>query len=175
MFHECIEMKAVGDAKMPVCTDGVYKLFARESGIIQARHGAKIPVGFMMKIQKSYFAKIQPTQIRTFGGVVDSDYRGEVCVIAFNSMDRDFEYTAGDEVAEMMILRIVIPEIKKIYSCLWLAATHVMRLHNHCKSLNWQISEVVSSSIFLSVSNSRFFTGHSRSAVILRSKWLSVG
>ncbi|KAM0672467.1 hypothetical protein CWI42_012300 [Ordospora colligata] len=126
MFQESIEMKMIGDSKMPVCMNGVYKLFARESGIIQARHGAKIPTGFMMKMQKSYFAKIQPSRIRTFGGVIDSDYRGEICVLAFNSMNTDFEYAAGDEVAEMMILRIVTPEIKKFYSCFCDCKANVM-------------------------------------------------
>jgi dUTP pyrophosphatase len=50
--------------------------------------------------------------IATGAGVVDEDYRGEVRVLLFNHGDADFEIQAGDRIAQMVLERIVTPEVK---------------------------------------------------------------
>ena len=38
-------------------------------------------------------------------GVIDSDYRGEICVILVNLSDQPFEITDGERIAQMVIAR----------------------------------------------------------------------
>ncbi|WEL38577.1 deoxyuridine 5'triphosphate nucleotidohydrolase [Encephalitozoon hellem] len=113
MKEKTIKMKVLDGAKEPRLINGVYKLYSSSSGKVLARSGAKIPAGFMMKIPKNYFGKIQSTRIKKLGGVIDSDYRGEVCVLVYNDGDEEFVYKEGDEVGEMAICRISTPEIKE--------------------------------------------------------------
>jgi dUTP pyrophosphatase len=44
--------------------------------------------------------------------VVDEDYRGEVKVLLFNHGDADFAINPGDRIAQMVLERIVTPEVK---------------------------------------------------------------
>lgn len=44
-------------------------------------------------------------------GVIDADYRGPVGVILFNHSDTDFEVKVGDRVAQLIIEKIVTPNV----------------------------------------------------------------
>ncbi|KMV66081.1 hypothetical protein M970_050220 [Encephalitozoon cuniculi EcunIII-L] len=116
MEQEEIKMMILDGARAPQHINGVYKLYASISGRVLPRCGAKIPAGFMMKIPSCYFGKIQRTRIKKLGGVVDSDYRGEVCVLVYNDTDREFVYEKGDEVGEMAVCKIATPEIRDVSS-----------------------------------------------------------
>lgn len=113
MLEEEIKMKVLDGGKMPQLMNGAYKLYSSSSGRVPSRSGAKIPAGFMMKIPKCYFGKIHSTRIKKLGGVVDSDYRGEVCMLVYNDTDEDFAYEKGDEIGEMVICKISTPDIKE--------------------------------------------------------------
>ena len=47
-------------------------------------------------------------------GVVDADYRGEVCVLLFNHGEEDFVVSPGDRVAQLVVERILTPDIMVI-------------------------------------------------------------
>ncbi|ADM11475.1 deoxyuridine 5'triphosphate nucleotidohydrolase [Encephalitozoon intestinalis ATCC 50506] len=113
MEEEGFSVKVLDGAKVPELINGVYKLYSNCSGKVDPRCGAKIPAGFMMKIPKRYFGKIQSTRIKKLGGVVDSDYRGEVCVIVYNDSDEEFVYEKGDEIGEMAVCEIITPNIRE--------------------------------------------------------------
>lgn len=49
-------------------------------------------------------------------GVVDYDYRGNVGVILFNFSDVDFEVKVGDRIAQLILERIVTPEVVEVES-----------------------------------------------------------
>lgn len=44
-------------------------------------------------------------------GVIDSDYRGEVCVGLTNALDAPFTIHPGDRIAQMVIAPVILPEI----------------------------------------------------------------
>ena len=44
-------------------------------------------------------------------GVIDADYRGQVGVILANLSDTDFEIKEGDRIAQLIIEKIVMPEV----------------------------------------------------------------
>lgn len=47
-------------------------------------------------------------------GVIDADYRGPVGVILFNHSDVDFEVKVGDRVAQLIIEKIITPEVSEV-------------------------------------------------------------
>ena len=49
-------------------------------------------------------------------GVIDADYRGPVGVILFNFGDMDFEVKEGDRIAQLILEKIVVPEIEEVES-----------------------------------------------------------
>ena len=49
--------------------------------------------------------------IDTGAGVIDEDYRGIVRVILFNHSDTDFEIKRGDRIAQLILERILTPEV----------------------------------------------------------------
>lgn len=47
-------------------------------------------------------------------GVIDADYRGPVGVILFNHSDTEFEIKAGDRIAQLIIEKIVTPQVTEV-------------------------------------------------------------
>lgn len=52
--------------------------------------------------------------ITTGAGVIDYDYRGEVKVVLFNLGDVEFKVERGDRVAQLVLERIVTPEVVEV-------------------------------------------------------------
>jgi len=48
------------------------------------------------------------------GGVIDANYRGNVCVILFNHSVTPFQIQRGDRVAQLICEKIVYPEIYEV-------------------------------------------------------------
>lgn len=47
-------------------------------------------------------------------GVIDADYRGSVGVILFNHSDVDFKVEPGDRIAQLIIERVMMPEVVEV-------------------------------------------------------------
>ena len=47
-------------------------------------------------------------------GVIDADYRGSVGVILFNHSDIDFEVRVGDRIAQLIIEKIMTPNVMEV-------------------------------------------------------------
>lgn len=52
--------------------------------------------------------------IDTGAGVIDADYRGPVKVLLFNHADADYEIKEGDRVAQLVLERIVTPDVVEV-------------------------------------------------------------
>lgn len=88
--------------------------------------GNKIPLGFAIELPKGYHAEIYPrsslgtkTRLRVSNsvGIIDSDYRGEVCVVLDNiggPIPFPFPYRicAEDRIAQMIIVKD--PEVELV-------------------------------------------------------------
>jgi dUTP pyrophosphatase len=73
----------------------------------------QVPLGFSLCIPKGHVGKIEGRSslalkygIQILGGVIDSDYRGDVAVILRNSGTVPFEFKRGERIAQMVILRL---------------------------------------------------------------------
>src|SRR6056300_1714550 len=52
--------------------------------------------------------------IQVGAGVIDRDYTGEVKVVLFNHGDEDFVIKKGDRIAQLIIEKIEMPEVKLV-------------------------------------------------------------
>jgi dUTP pyrophosphatase len=85
---------------------------------------ALIPTGLKMALPEGFEAQIRPrsglahkhgiTMLNT-PGTIDSDYRGEVKVLAINHGEKEFTIEHGDRIAQMVIAPIQQIEIQQVY------------------------------------------------------------
>lgn len=72
-----------------------------------------IPTGFAWEIPQGFVGLIKDRssmarkQLITHGGVIDSDYRGDVGIIIVNDSYRTHEVKKGDRIAQMLIMRVL--------------------------------------------------------------------
>jgi dUTP pyrophosphatase len=80
--------------------------------ILQAGKRALIPTGLFIEIPVGYEAQIRSRSglaikkgisVLNSPGTIDSDYRGEVCIILINLSDEDFVIKDGDRICQMII------------------------------------------------------------------------
>jgi dUTP pyrophosphatase len=80
--------------------------------IISPGKRALIPTGLYLEIPVGYEAQIRPRSglainkgisILNSPGTIDSDYRGEVCIIMINLSEEDFVIRDGDRICQMVI------------------------------------------------------------------------
>lgn len=98
-----------------------YDLYASESTKVLSRGQATVSTGISIAVPPGTYGRVAPRSglaakhgIDTGAGVVDADYRGEVKVILFNFKDTDFEIKEGDRIAQLILERIVNPEVQVV-------------------------------------------------------------
>jgi dUTP pyrophosphatase len=96
--------------------------------ILKSGERTLIPTGLQMSIPVGFEAQIRPRSglairngitMLNSPGTIDSDYRGEVKVIAINHGDEDFIIQHGDRIAQMVIAPVVqfnVEEVDKLDS-----------------------------------------------------------
>jgi len=104
------------DAKIPFhATEGSAgcDLCAAEETLILPGETKKIPTGIAIEIPEGYFMKMEGRSglsakgIVKTGGVIDSDYRGEIHIVLYNSTNQEFKIEKGDRVAQGIIIPIM--------------------------------------------------------------------
>ncbi|NBC27250.1 MAG: dUTP diphosphatase [Bacteroidetes bacterium] len=82
-----------------------------------------VPTGLKMSLPRGYEAQIRPRSGLAFKhgitmlntpGTIDSDYRGEVKLLAVNLGDEPFTITHGDRIAQMVIAPVVQADIREV-------------------------------------------------------------
>ncbi|XP_027337517.1 deoxyuridine 5'-triphosphate nucleotidohydrolase-like [Abrus precatorius] len=98
-----------------------YDLSSAVETKIPARGKALVPTDLSISIPEGTYARIAPRSglalkhsIDVGAGVIDADYRGPVGVILLNHSDVDFEVKMADRVAQMIIQKIVTPEVAEV-------------------------------------------------------------
>lgn len=105
------------DAKMPTkgsSGSAGYDLYAsiEDPWAIECGQRVAVPTGISVAIPEGYYGRIAPRSglaykhgIDVFGGVIDSDYRGEIKAILYNTEGDDFQMKPGDRIAQLIIER----------------------------------------------------------------------
>lgn len=103
-----------------------YDMYASEDAIVPARGQALIGTGVSIVCPPGTYGRVAPRSglavkhgISTGAGVVDADYRGEVKVVLFNHGEKDFEIHAGDRIAQLVLEKIVTPDLEVLDDSQW--------------------------------------------------------
>lgn len=98
-----------------------YDLSSAEETKVPARGKALVPTDLSIAVPEGTYARIAPRSGLTWkhsidvgAGVIDADYRGPVGVILFNHSDTEFEIKAGDRIAQLIIEKIVTPQVTEV-------------------------------------------------------------
>ena len=101
--------------------DAGFDLYARERTTIAAGARAVLPTGISLEIPEGYVGLIWDKSglsakhgIKTFGGVVDSGYRGEIHTVLINLSDTEYTFEVGDRVAQMLIQKFEEVEFETV-------------------------------------------------------------
>nr|POF06811.1 deoxyuridine 5'-triphosphate nucleotidohydrolase [Quercus suber] len=88
---------------------------------VPARGKALVPTNLSIAIPEGTYACVVPRSglawkhsIDVGAGVIDADYRGPVGVMLFNHSDVDFEVKVGDRIAQLIIEKIVTPDVIEV-------------------------------------------------------------
>jgi dUTP pyrophosphatase len=101
-----------------------YDLYSVSQLVIPSRGRAAVKTGVVLEIpSNTLYGRIAPRSglaikhgINVLGGVVDSDYRGEVVVLLHNTSEDEFTVTVGMRIAQIIFEKIWLPlNIKTVH------------------------------------------------------------
>jgi len=90
-----------------------YDLYSINKAIIPSNRFTKIDTGVSLAIPKGYFGKIECRSslasqgISVLGGVIDSDYRGNLIVMLLNNTNTPYEINKHDRIAQIIFHKIL--------------------------------------------------------------------
>ena len=83
-------------------------LVAGSRALISTRLHMEIPIGYEVQIRpRSGLAKKHGVTTLNAPGTIDSDYRGIVGIVLYNSGNQDFHIAHGDRVAQMVVAPVL--------------------------------------------------------------------
>lgn len=88
-----------------------------EDVIIGPHQRAIARTGLAMAIPHGFYGRVAPRSglaakqgLDVLAGVIDSDYRGELCCVLYNTSDTAIELPAGSKICQLIIEKIITPE-----------------------------------------------------------------
>lgn len=99
-----------------------YDLYANNKGMIEPNRRKTIPTGISwIEVPNHIVGLIMPRSglahkygLDTMAGVIDSDYRGEINIILYNSGYETFSYNKGHRLAQLIIQEYLTLEEESI-------------------------------------------------------------
>lgn len=98
-----------------------YDIYASEKAVIPAQGQGLVGTDISVAVPIGTYGRVAPRSglavkhgISTGAGVIDADYRGEVKVVLFNHSKKDFSIQKGDRIAQLVLEKIVMADIKQI-------------------------------------------------------------
>ncbi|CAO2819753.1 unnamed protein product [Amaranthus hypochondriacus] len=98
-----------------------YDLSSAVDTKVPARGKALVATDLSIAVPPGTYARVAPRSglawkhsIDVGAGVIDADYRGPVGVILFNHSDVDFEVKTGDRIAQLIIEKIITPDVIEV-------------------------------------------------------------
>jgi dUTP pyrophosphatase len=112
------------DAKIPFYAkkgDAGMDLFSIEDKTIKAGEREIIGTGIAMEYEEGFCTAIWDKSgyainhgIKTMGGIVEPNYRGEYKVILLNTSNKDFEIKKGQKIAQVLIMPVAYAEVQEV-------------------------------------------------------------
>ena len=109
-----IEVQLIGDGGHPPCrmTDEAagYDIYANDSGFVRVGEHTLIKLGFKIRLPRGTYGQLYMRSSLAYkhglvvlGGVIDSDYSGEVGLLVYNTKGEHFRYNKGDRIAQLVV------------------------------------------------------------------------
>lgn len=96
-------------AGLDVCSIEDIELGPKDRTMARTGLAVAIPIGFYGRIApRSGLASKHGLDV--LAGVIDSDYRGEICVLLYNTGDEPVRLAAGSKICQLIIEQIITPE-----------------------------------------------------------------
>lgn len=95
--------------------DAGFDLRSREGVALEPAHRMMVPTGLFLELPQGWEAQVRPRSglaakkgitILNSPGTIDAGYRGEVCVILYNTGDEVFTIARGDRIAQLVIQKL---------------------------------------------------------------------
>lgn len=112
------------DAHMPVRANEYaagYDLYSSRIYAVPPRGRCLIKTDISLEIPTGHYGRIAPRSglalkhgLDVGGGVIDSDYRGNIGVILFNHTDEPFFIAKWDKIAQIIIIPIITPVLEEV-------------------------------------------------------------
>jgi dUTP pyrophosphatase len=100
---------SVLSAGLDVCSIEDVELQPKSRGLARTGLAVAIPPGFYGRVApRSGLAVKQGLDV--LAGVIDSDYRGELCCVLYNTSDEPIRLPAGSKICQLIIEQIITPE-----------------------------------------------------------------
>jgi len=117
MKVEIVVMENGGSVPSKGSTDAAgFDLHSNEDYTLEPKQRHLFKLGIRMAIPEGYYGQIAPRSglaykygIQVLAGVIDSDYRGEVGVILYNSGDKALNVAKYDRIAQMLFKKVESP------------------------------------------------------------------
>jgi dUTP pyrophosphatase len=84
---------------------------------IEPRRRVMARTGLAVAIPPGFYGRVAPRSglaaksgLDVLAGVIDSDYRGEICVVLYNTGDETIHLPAGSKICQLIIEQIITPE-----------------------------------------------------------------
>ena len=88
-----------------------------EDVVIEPHQRATARTGLAVAIPHGFYGRVAPRSglavkqgLDVLAGVIDSDYRGEVCVVLYNTSDVAIALPAGSKICQVIIEKIITPK-----------------------------------------------------------------
>ncbi|KAG6468387.1 hypothetical protein ZIOFF_073063 [Zingiber officinale] len=99
-----------------------YDLATCEGCVLTPHSHAILNTGISIKLPEGTYGRIAPRSglsakgIFINGGVIDADFRGSIQVILFNFSFENILFNIGDNIAQLIIEKIALPEVEEVQS-----------------------------------------------------------
>lgn len=109
--------KTSGSAGCDICA------YINEDIILQPQKRVLVPTGIFAEIPEGFELQIRPRSglaakngvtVLNTPGTIDSDYRGEICIILINLGENDFVIHNGDRIAQAIIAPVIQCDFVKV-------------------------------------------------------------
>ncbi|HEU4711896.1 MAG TPA: dUTP diphosphatase [Pyrinomonadaceae bacterium] len=96
-------------AGLDVCSIEDVEIAPKQRALARTGLAVAIPPGFYGRVApRSGLAVKQGLDV--LAGVIDSDYRGEVCIALYNTGDEAIVLPAGSKICQLIVEKIITPE-----------------------------------------------------------------
>ena len=95
-------------AGLDVCAIEEMRIGAKQRGMARTGLAVAIPPGFYGRVAPRSGLAVK-NGLDVLAGVIDADYRGEICVVLYNTGDETIELPAGSKICQLIVEQIITP------------------------------------------------------------------